>query len=135
MLYTLLNEHYTPEESLHKVFYIQTKAILKLFNLKVGTERASSQNIVHRMIRRYNHLKSVNPPYIMLKFWFQISCWLHVGQQLGKYGQLRSNQRWLWPAHLDQSRYCQKNLDSWRTLERKHFKCYSNRACLCRSLS
>ena len=68
MLYTLLNEHYTPEESLHKVFYIQTKAILKLFNLKVGTERASSQNIVHRMIRRYNHLKSVNPPYIMLKF-------------------------------------------------------------------
>nr|CAH0110469.1 unnamed protein product [Daphnia galeata] len=52
MLYALLNEHYTPEESLHKVFYIQTKAILKLFKLKVGTERASSQNIVHRMIRR-----------------------------------------------------------------------------------
>jgi hypothetical protein len=52
MLYALLNENYIPEESLPKVFYIQTKAILKLFNLKVGNERVSSQNIVHRMIRR-----------------------------------------------------------------------------------
>ncbi|XP_057375032.1 uncharacterized protein LOC130695983 [Daphnia carinata] len=52
MLYTLLNENFVPDDSLSKVFYIQPKAILKLFKLKVGNERVSSQHIVQRMIRR-----------------------------------------------------------------------------------
>ena len=52
MLYSLLNENFIPDQSLHKVFYIQPKAILKLFKLKVGNERVSSQHIVQRMIRR-----------------------------------------------------------------------------------
>lgn len=53
MLYAMLNENFKPDESLPKVFYIQPKAIMKLFRLKVGNERVSSQHIVQRMIRRY----------------------------------------------------------------------------------
>lgn len=53
MLYTLLNDKFIPDDSLSKVFYIQSKAILKLFKLKVGNERVSSQHIVQRMMRRY----------------------------------------------------------------------------------
>lgn len=53
MLYTLLNDQFNPDKVLHKVFYIQPKALLKLFKLKVGNERVSSQHIVQRMIRRY----------------------------------------------------------------------------------
>lgn len=53
MLYTLLNDNFKPDESIPKVFYIQPKAILKLFKLQVGNERVSSQHIIQRMIRRF----------------------------------------------------------------------------------
>lgn len=52
MLYALLNKNFIPDDPLTRVFYLQTKAILKLFKLKVGNERVSSQHIVQKMIRR-----------------------------------------------------------------------------------
>lgn len=80
MLYAMLNENFKPDESLPKVFYIQPKAIMKLFRLKVGNERVSSQHIVQRMIRRYDHTQiySVEQRCLMLfvELFFQIRSWL-----------------------------------------------------------
>lgn len=54
MLTGLLNEeNYNPESPLNKVFHIQPKMILKLFNLNVGEERISSQHIIQRMMKKY----------------------------------------------------------------------------------
>lgn len=68
MLYSLLNDNFTPDQSLQKVFYIQPKAILKLFKLKVGNERVSSQHIVQRMIRRLVNQKPQPPKIVKIHF-------------------------------------------------------------------
>lgn len=53
MLNVLLNSDYHPDQPFQKVFYLQPKAILKLFKLKVGNERSSSQYVIQKMIKRF----------------------------------------------------------------------------------
>jgi hypothetical protein len=53
MLTALLNnENYNADSPMIKVFYIQSKIVLKLFNLNVADERVSSQHIIQRMMKK-----------------------------------------------------------------------------------
>jgi hypothetical protein len=53
MLTALLNnENYNADSPMIKVFYIQSKIVLKLFNLSVADERVSSQHIVQSMMKK-----------------------------------------------------------------------------------
>lgn len=53
MLNVLLNSDYNPDRALQRVYFLQPKAILKLYNLKVGNERSSSQCVIQKMIKRF----------------------------------------------------------------------------------